>query len=235
MSRGGDWGQPQHPQHPQTQQQLQGQEQLRPPGPDDRFLPLHIQQQQQQQHHHQHQLHLHQQQQQQQHLQQQQLLLQHQHQHQHQQIAPQANAWDGWTGGPAPGLSAPTPDPAAATSAAATAAAAAAAAAGLDPRSRPPPTAGAGDGDDGRSIIRPAVTALIKEILTKPYAKGAITKEQFKTIAKKAVDKVVLAIPSKGKGSVPNTRDGLEAWLSASRKSKIKALTEGYVAKYATH
>jgi hypothetical protein len=77
------------------------------------------------------------------------------------------------------------------------------------------------------------VTAFVKELLTQPWSDGAITKEQFKTIAKKAVDKVVLAIPAAGKGSVPNTQDGLEAWFTESRKIKIKALTEGYVAKYA--
>ena len=77
------------------------------------------------------------------------------------------------------------------------------------------------------------MTVLVKEFLTKPWSDGTITKEQFKTIAKKAVDKVVLAIPATGHGSVQNNQDGLEAWLTQSRKLKIKALTEGYVAKYA--
>ena len=87
---------------------------------------------------------------------------------------------------------------------------------------------GRGEGGNGRSIIRPAVTALVKEFLTQPWNDGAITKDQFKVIAKKAVEKVLSAIPDTGKGSVENTHDGVEAWLIPSRKLKIKALMEGY-------
>ena len=76
------------------------------------------------------------------------------------------------------------------------------------------------------------MTALVKEFLTQPWNDGAITKDQFKVIAKKAVEKVLSAIPDTGKGSVENTHDGVEAWLIPSRKLKIKALMEGYVAKY---
>ena len=111
-----------------------------------------------------------------------------------------------------------------------------------DPRQRVAPAAeapvsGGASGGEGaaggeKSLIRPAVTALVKEFLMQPFKSGNITKDQFKTIAKKAVDKVVGAIPSSGVGSVPNTIEGLESFVTEARKVKIKKLVEGYVGKY---
>ena len=120
-----------------------------------------------------------------------------------------------------------TDDADANTAANAAANAAASAAATVDPR----PSV-KGERATGKSLIRTAVTAVVKEYLAGPYKDRRITKDDYKTIAQKVVEKVVLAIPSSGKGAVPNTQEGLEGFLTESRRAKMKLLTEGYVAKY---
>ena len=64
-----------------------------------------------------------------------------------------------------------------------------------------------GERATSKSLIRTAVTAVVKEYLAGPYMDRRITKDDYKTIAQKAVEKVVLAIPSSGKGAVPNTQE----------------------------
>lgn len=83
-----------------------------------------------------------------------------------------------------------------------------------------------------KSIVRRAVTAVVKDSLNQPFLAGTISKHQFKTIAKRAVDKVMSQIPARGKGSVANTTEGVEVFLTVARKQKIQKLIHGYVQKY---
>lgn len=55
----------------------------------------------------------------------------------------------------------------------------------------------------------------------------AVSREDYKTIAKKATDKVHEDWKSKDRGSLK-----LNKWLSDKRKEKIAQLVEGYVKKY---
>lgn len=79
------------------------------------------------------------------------------------------------------------------------------------------------------NLIRKAVTEQVKDALKPTWKGGQITKEAFKTIAKKAVDKVMGALEVKG--SIPKTQEKVESFMNTS-KPKIAKLVQGYVDKY---
>ncbi|CAM6081958.1 unnamed protein product [Calypogeia fissa] len=85
--------------------------------------------------------------------------------------------------------------------------------------------------DEGRvlNLIRKAVTEQVKDALKPSWKGGHITKEAFKTIAKKAVDKVMGALELKG--AIPKTQEKVDSFMTTS-KPKIAKLVQGYVDKY---
>lgn len=77
-------------------------------------------------------------------------------------------------------------------------------------------------------IFRTALAELAKEILKPTWREGHMSKEAFKTIVKKAVDKVAGTLQSH---QIPNTQERIEQYLESSRV-KFTKLVEGYVDKY---
>lgn len=58
--------------------------------------------------------------------------------------------------------------------------------------------------------------------------------QAFKTIAKKATDKVLAGLPPPGAADAPpEVVAALPAYFSEGRKAKVKVLVDGYLAKYA--
>lgn len=77
-------------------------------------------------------------------------------------------------------------------------------------------------------IFRTALAEFAKEILKPTWREGHMSKEEFKTIVKKAVDKVSGTLQSH---QIPNTPERIEQYLESSRV-KFTKLVEGYVEKY---
>jgi len=77
-------------------------------------------------------------------------------------------------------------------------------------------------------IFRTALAEFAKEILKPTWREGHMSKEEFKTIVKKAVDKVAGTLQSH---QIPNTQERIEQYLVSSRV-KFTKLVEGYVEKY---
>lgn len=77
-------------------------------------------------------------------------------------------------------------------------------------------------------IFRTALAEFAKEILKPTWREGHMSKEEFKTIVKKAVDKVAGSLQSH---QIPNTQERIEQYLESSRV-KFTKLVEGYVEKY---
>ncbi|KAJ7515650.1 hypothetical protein O6H91_22G022100 [Diphasiastrum complanatum] len=84
------------------------------------------------------------------------------------------------------------------------------------------------DGKPAGMLLRVAVTEYVKEVLKPTWKEGHMSKEAFKTIAKKAVDKVLGTLQSH---QVPKTQDKVDHFMSFSRQ-KIAKLVQGYVEKY---
>ncbi|XP_024373661.1 uncharacterized protein [Physcomitrium patens] len=80
----------------------------------------------------------------------------------------------------------------------------------------------------GMTFLRTAVAEHVKETLKPTWREGQMSKEAFKTIAKKAVDKVLSAIKPH---QVPTTEEKVEAYMMIARP-KISKLVQGYVDKY---
>jgi len=76
--------------------------------------------------------------------------------------------------------------------------------------------------------FRTALAEFAKEILKPTWREGHMSKEAFKTIVKKAVDKVAGTLQSH---QIPNTQERIEQYLESSRV-KLTKLVEGYVEKY---
>lgn len=80
----------------------------------------------------------------------------------------------------------------------------------------------------GLKLLRSAVAEYVKEVLKPTWREGHMGKEAFKTIAKKAVDKVIGTLPSH---HIPKSQEKVDQFMTSSR-SKISKLVQGYVDKY---
>lgn len=80
----------------------------------------------------------------------------------------------------------------------------------------------------GLTLLRTAVAEHVKDTLKPTWREGQMSKEAFKTIAKKAVDKVLSAIKPH---QVPNTEEKVATYMENARP-KIAKLVQGYVDKY---
>ncbi|KAK9713275.1 hypothetical protein RND81_06G016400 [Saponaria officinalis] len=93
----------------------------------------------------------------------------------------------------------------------------------------------ADEGDDGNKskdtkAIRPfkfALAELVKELLKPSWKDGQVSKDAYKTIVKKVVDKI---IDTQGL-QIPQTKDKIDQYLSCS-KPKIDKLVQAYVGKF---
>ncbi|KAL3698141.1 hypothetical protein R1sor_012217 [Riccia sorocarpa] len=79
------------------------------------------------------------------------------------------------------------------------------------------------------NLIRKAIAEHVKDLLKPTWKEGQMSKDAFKTIAKKAVDKVIGALEAKG--SIPRSQEKLDFFMETS-KPKIAKLVKGYVDKY---
>jgi hypothetical protein len=67
-----------------------------------------------------------------------------------------------------------------------------------------------------------------------PHAPPNPPQQAFKTIAKKATDKVLAGLPPPGAPDAPPpVASALPGYFAEPRRGKVKALVEGYVVKYA--
>lgn len=80
----------------------------------------------------------------------------------------------------------------------------------------------------GLTLLRIAVAEHVKATLKPTWQEGQMSKEAFKTIAKKAVEKVLSAIKPH---QVPNTEEKVASYMVIA-KPKIEKLVQGYVDKY---
>ncbi|CAK9883399.1 unnamed protein product [Sphagnum jensenii] len=80
----------------------------------------------------------------------------------------------------------------------------------------------------GLTLVRAAVTEYVKDVLKPTWREGHMSKEAFKTIAKKAVDKVLGALQPH---QIPKTPEKVDTYMTSSRP-KILKLVQGYVDKY---
>jgi hypothetical protein len=74
----------------------------------------------------------------------------------------------------------------------------------------------------GVKLLRSAVAGYVKEVLKPTWRKGRMGKDTFKTIVKKAVDKVIVALPSH---RIPKTPGKVDQFMMSSR-SKISKLVQ---------
>lgn len=79
------------------------------------------------------------------------------------------------------------------------------------------------------SMLRQAVTEYVKEIMKPAWKAQKLSREAFKTIAKKAVDKV---LTTQGTANFPDNADGVVAFMTELRKDKIRKLVQQYLEKY---
>jgi len=80
----------------------------------------------------------------------------------------------------------------------------------------------------GLTLLRIAVADHVKATLKPTWQEGQMSKEAFKTIAKKAVEKVLSAVKPH---QVPNTEEKVATYM-VTAKPKISKLVQGYVDKY---
>lgn len=81
----------------------------------------------------------------------------------------------------------------------------------------------------GYALLRQAVTEYVKEIMKPAWKAQKLSREAFKTIAKKAVDKV---LTTQGTTNFPDNADGVVAFMTELRKEKIRKLVQQYLEKY---
>ncbi|KAJ7534767.1 hypothetical protein O6H91_12G003300 [Diphasiastrum complanatum] len=77
-------------------------------------------------------------------------------------------------------------------------------------------------------LLRMALTEYVKEVLKPTWREGHLSKEAFKTIAKKAVDKVISTLPNH---HIPKGQDKIDRFIISSQE-KISRLVQGYLDKY---
>uniref|UniRef100_A0A0A9D2S1 SFR19-like C-terminal domain-containing protein n=1 Tax=Arundo donax TaxID=35708 RepID=A0A0A9D2S1_ARUDO len=84
---------------------------------------------------------------------------------------------------------------------------------------------------DSRSmkLFKVAVADFVKEVLKPSWRQGNMSKEAFKTIVKKTVDKVSNSVPS---SHIPKTPAKIKQYVQSSQR-KVTKLVMGYVDKYA--
>lgn len=80
----------------------------------------------------------------------------------------------------------------------------------------------------GLKLLRSAVAEYVKEVLKPTWREGRMSRDAFKTIVKKAVDKVTGSLPSH---HVPKSQEKVDQFMASSR-SKVSKLVQGYVDKY---
>ncbi|XP_074316466.1 uncharacterized protein LOC141652766 isoform X2 [Silene latifolia] len=87
-----------------------------------------------------------------------------------------------------------------------------------------------GTSKDSRSmkLFKVAVANFVKEVLKPQWRQGNMSKEVFKTIVKKTVDKVSGAMKNH---RVPKSQAKIDHYIDSSRR-KLTQLVEGYVSKY---
>lgn len=83
---------------------------------------------------------------------------------------------------------------------------------------------------DSRSmkLFRSALAEFVKEALKPSWREGHMSKEAFKTIVKKAVDKVAGAMQNH---QIPKSRGRIDQYVASSER-KLTKLVQGYVDKY---
>jgi hypothetical protein len=83
---------------------------------------------------------------------------------------------------------------------------------------------------DSRSmkLFRQALAEFVKEALKPSWREGHMSKEAFKTIVKKAVDKVAGAMQNH---QIPKSRGRIDQYVASSER-KLTKLVQGYVDKY---
>ncbi|GAA0146886.1 hypothetical protein LIER_06726 [Lithospermum erythrorhizon] len=77
-------------------------------------------------------------------------------------------------------------------------------------------------------IFKIAIADFVKEVLKPSWRQGNMSKEAFKTIVKKTVDKVSVAT---GKHHIPKSREKIDHYID-SQQRKLTKLVMGYVDKY---
>ncbi|KAL6648564.1 hypothetical protein ACP70R_012788 [Stipagrostis hirtigluma subsp. patula] len=84
---------------------------------------------------------------------------------------------------------------------------------------------------DSRSmkLFKVAIADFVKEVLKPSWRQGNMSKEAFKTIVKKTVDKVSNSVPS---SHIPKTPAKIKQYVQSSQR-KVTKLVMGYVDKYA--
>ncbi|KAI5067089.1 hypothetical protein GOP47_0018212 [Adiantum capillus-veneris] len=80
----------------------------------------------------------------------------------------------------------------------------------------------------GLKLLRTAVADRVKVLLKPAWKEGRLSKDAFKTIAKKAVEKVTGNLPSH---HIPKSQEKVDQFMSVS-SSKISKLVQGYIDKY---
>ncbi|RCV45900.1 hypothetical protein SETIT_9G490700v2 [Setaria italica] len=86
-------------------------------------------------------------------------------------------------------------------------------------------------GKDSRSmkLFKVAIADFVKEVLKPSWRQGNMSKEAFKTIVRKTVDKVSNSVPS---SHIPKTPAKIKHYVQSSQR-KVTKLVMGYVDKYA--
>lgn len=92
------------------------------------------------------------------------------------------------------------------------------------------PTSGKSKSKDSRSmkLFKIAIADFVKEVLKPSWRQGNMSKEAFKTIVKKTVDKVSGAMQSH---QIPKTQGKINQYVESSQR-KLTKLVMGYVDKY---
>ncbi|GAB2251740.1 hypothetical protein Droror1_Dr00004587 [Drosera rotundifolia] len=85
--------------------------------------------------------------------------------------------------------------------------------------------------NDSRSmkLFRAELADFVKEVLKPSWREGSMSKEAFKTIVRKTVDKVATSMKNK---RVPKSKEKIIQYIDSSHR-KLTQLVEGYVNKYA--
>eukprot|EP00850_Spirogloea_muscicola_P018072 SM000162S02350 [mRNA] locus=s162:32891:36337:- [translate_table: standard] len=81
----------------------------------------------------------------------------------------------------------------------------------------------------GAHLLRVAIAEWVKEELKSAWKEKRLTKEGFKLVAKKAVDKVVGALQPH---QVPQSSHQVQAFFTSAQKDKMAKLVKGYVEKH---
>ncbi|GIL68058.1 hypothetical protein Vafri_21349 [Volvox africanus] len=84
---------------------------------------------------------------------------------------------------------------------------------------------GSSSGCEG-GVLRQAVTEHVKEALKPAWRANKLTRETFKAVAKRAVDRVLGTLPNNGVGSVYDSPNAVATFFSDARREAISRLVE---------